>query len=421
MGLASYYRRFLPNFASIAAPLNHLTKKDTKFTTHEWTEECEKAFQLFKTALCEPPILSYPQKDAGTFILDTDASGVGIGAVLSQIQDGSEKVISYASKTLSDTEKRYCTTKRELYAVKYFVDYFRPYLYGRKIIIRTDHASLCWLTNFKNVDGMLARWLALLDTYDYDIQHRKGIDHTNADTLSRRPESKLICCPRGDCPDCKTYRVGPVRHHSKQSGQLPSWFEEKSLAEIGQIQDDDPDIQIVKAWVTNSTIKPTKDQYATENATVKAFMAQWENLEIHDNVLYRQWYPSNSNQVVLQLVAPPILCKDILQQIHSSRVGGHFGYMRTMRSLRARFYWPGYKADIQRWCRRCVPCARAKVGPRRKGAKLQPEKVGAPLEKVCIDIIGPLRTTDRGNSVIVVFEDQYTKWADAYALPNQQA
>ena len=111
---------------------------------------------------------------ADTFILDTDASNLGIGAVLSQLQDGQEKVISYASKMLSDSQRCYCVTYRELLAIVVFVKQFRHYLLGRKFKIRTDHASLRWLSCFKDAEGMVGRWITYLSTFDYELEHRKG-------------------------------------------------------------------------------------------------------------------------------------------------------------------------------------------------------------------------------------------------------
>jgi len=114
-----------------------------------------------KQALISAPILSYP-KDEGQFILYTDASLEGIGAVLSQEQDGEEKVLGYTSKKLSKTQRNYCTTMREMLACVAFLKHFKQYLLGRKIVIRTDHASLTWVTNFRETDGTVARWMVVL-------------------------------------------------------------------------------------------------------------------------------------------------------------------------------------------------------------------------------------------------------------------
>ena len=121
-------------------------------------------------------------------MLDTDASNLGIGTVLSQVQDDDhERVIAYGSKVLSKPERRYCVTHRELLAVVNFLQHFRPYLLGRHFTLRSDHGSLTWLCNFKEPEGQLARWLEKLQECDFTIVHRPGQRHSNADAFSRLP------------------------------------------------------------------------------------------------------------------------------------------------------------------------------------------------------------------------------------------
>ena len=150
--LASYYRRFIQGFAEIAKPLHRLTERNN---TWHWTKECQETFRELKTRLINAPILAYPSSE-GRFILDTDASGQVIGAVLSQVQNGVEKVISYASRSLNKPERNYCVTRRELLAVVYFIKKHCHYLYGRDFEVRTDHAALKWLLSFKDPEGQLA-------------------------------------------------------------------------------------------------------------------------------------------------------------------------------------------------------------------------------------------------------------------------
>lgn len=139
--------------------------------------------------------MSYPTED-GTFILDTDARLVSLGAVLSQVQDGTEKVISYYSKTFTRPERSYCVTRRELLAIVNSLKYFHHYLYGRHVIVRTDHGALRWLLSFKSPEGQMARWFEVLASYDFEVQHRAGRNHNNADVLSRRP------CVGHECSHC---------------------------------------------------------------------------------------------------------------------------------------------------------------------------------------------------------------------------
>lgn len=186
LGLASYYRRFIYKFSDVARPLTALTKKENPFI---WTDKCETAFQTLKEKLTTAPILAYPRMGVG-FILDTDASQFAIGAVLAQKNEGKEEVTAYGSKTLSPAEQNYCVTRRELLAVVYFLKYFRPYLYGQDVTVRTDHGALTWLLKFKNPEGQLARWLEVISQYKLTIIHRAGRAHSNADGLSRRPCSQ---------------------------------------------------------------------------------------------------------------------------------------------------------------------------------------------------------------------------------------
>ena len=127
----------MEDFATIAEPLHNLTKKYARF---QWTSKCQEAFDGLKQRLTTTPVLGYPL-DEGNMLLDTDASDTGIGAVLSQVQHGRERVLAYGSRKLSKTEQNYCTTRRELLAVVEFTSHFRQYLLGRHFTVRTDHSS----------------------------------------------------------------------------------------------------------------------------------------------------------------------------------------------------------------------------------------------------------------------------------------
>jgi hypothetical protein len=154
------------------------------------------AFNELKQQMVNTPVLVYPKRGC-QYVLDTDASNFAVGAVLSQIQDGVERPIAYGSKAMHDGQLNYCTTYKELLAVVIFTKQFEPYLYGQPFVLRTDHAALTWLQNFKKPEGMLARWLATLQQCNFvKIEHRAGTKHTNADSLSR-----IKSCGRLSCPD----------------------------------------------------------------------------------------------------------------------------------------------------------------------------------------------------------------------------
>lgn len=192
LGTVGYYRQYVKDFATVAKPLTHLTAKNVRY---QWTEECQNAFDVLKHALVSAPILSYPDASV-EYILDTDASLVGIGAVLSQVQGGQERVVSYYSKTLAPVQRNYCVTRRELLAVVKAVTHFKPYLYGRQFTVRTDHASLIWLFRRSEPSDQIARWLEILSEFKFQIIHRAGKKHGNADGLSRRTCTDCNQCAR---------------------------------------------------------------------------------------------------------------------------------------------------------------------------------------------------------------------------------
>jgi hypothetical protein len=183
LGLTGYYRRYVKDYARVAAPLTSVLKHGIKF---EWTDEMQRSFDELKTALTTPPILAMPTV-GDVFTLDTDASDVAIGGVLSQFQGGSERVIAYGSRKLSRTEKNYSVTRRELLAIIYFLKYFRHYLLNTRFPIRTDHAALLWLRRIPEPVGQQARWLELMEEYTFFVEHRPGKAHSKADALSRIP------------------------------------------------------------------------------------------------------------------------------------------------------------------------------------------------------------------------------------------
>jgi hypothetical protein len=170
LGLAGYYRWFVPLFSKIAAPLHKLLKKDAKYV---WEEEQEIAFQTLEQKLMSQPILQYPDFSR-EFILTTDASNEGTGAVLSQGEVGKDLPIPYASCSFNKAEKNYSMVEKELAAIVWGIKHFRPCLYGRKFKIVSDHKPLTWITNIKDPGSRLLRWHIHLEKYDSEIVYKPG-------------------------------------------------------------------------------------------------------------------------------------------------------------------------------------------------------------------------------------------------------
>lgn len=195
LGLVGYYRQFIPEFASLAAPLFELTKTNRK-SHFQWNEEAEEAFQKLKDALCHGPVLATVDYSL-PLVLQTDASMVGLGAVLSQVKEGIEQPIMYISRKLLKHERNYATVEKECLAIKWAIDKLRYHLVGREFTLVTDHAPLKWMSLNKDRNSRITRWFLELQNYKFKVEHRAGKLQGNCDALSRREECLLATAPRG--------------------------------------------------------------------------------------------------------------------------------------------------------------------------------------------------------------------------------
>ncbi|XP_055877105.1 uncharacterized protein LOC106074369 [Biomphalaria glabrata] len=249
----------------------HLLTEQKQFI---WTTECQQAFERLKNTLASSSILAYPIPGT-TFILDTDASGTGIGAVLSQKVDETERVIAYFSRSFSKAERNYCVTRRELLAVVDAIKHFHKYLCGQTFTLRSDLASLQWLLSFKSPEGQVARWIERLKTYDFEIQHQKGQTHQNADALSRRP------C-KTECKHCRKVeeKEAVVDCHCLGVEASGPWSDEK----IREDQLRDEDLAPILLMMEDEP-RPDWQKISDRGTATKAYWAQWDSLKIVNGVL----------------------------------------------------------------------------------------------------------------------------------------
>ncbi len=428
LGMANYYNRFIKNFADTARHLYALTKKKTKFV---FSEQCRLAFVTLKEKLISAPIIAYPLEE-GLFVLDTDASAYAIGGVLSQMQPNEqgvdeERVIAYGSKTLQEREQRYCTRRRELLAIVHFVKHYRPYLYGRKVLIRTDHASLRYIKTLKDPNDQFARWIERLEEIDYTIEIRQGIKHTNADSLSRIDctGKKCICEgvadleATGDCDDSAGLLPVETHKHIKIAPIVfrPVW----TNREMAEAQRDDTDLRTVYAAKKEDKPQPTWNEVSGTGPHGKVYWVEYKRLEMHNELLYRRWESHDGKETRLQLIVPHRYRNLVCSQFHDSLTVAHMGSKRTQKMIRQRYYWHLMKDDVDRWIRTCVRCQHRKRPMPTPRAPLVIYVVGHPNERVSMDICGPIIKTKQGNEYILAITDHFTKYTRAVAMPRHTA
>ena len=380
MGLCNYYRRFVKGYSEIAAPLFKLLSKenDKCFT---WTSSCQAAFEDLKSRLVAPPILAYPNFQL-QFLLYTDASDSAIGAVLSQMQEGQERVIAYWSRKLQKTERNYSTTEREALAVVSALKEFYPYVYGFSCRLITDHNPLTSLRGLKDIGGRLTRWLIFLQQFNLEFQYKPGRYHTNADTLSRIPSREI-----GD-----TISVTAIEELLSRD----------TLQSLLRAQVEDPRLGKVVEALKNGTIFPS----GVAPGLKRTFL--------HDGLLCRQFRASSSDCVHTQLVVPASFVEKILHQLHDE--SGHLGIQRTKEKVKERFYWPGYEADIEHWVHDCQMCQKRNPPQPQPLAPLGTIKCSHPFDVISWDIMGPLPLSTRGCKYILVITDLFSKWVEAFPL-----
>jgi len=461
LGLASYYKKFVQNFGETAKPLYQLTEKHRRF---KWTSEAEEAFQTLKTCLTSTTVLAYP-KLGEQMILDTDSSDFASGGVLSQMQDGNERVIAYFSKTMNKHELNYCTMRKELLAVIRSLKHFHHYIYGQKILLRTDNAAVSWLKKLKCPTGQIARWIQLVEQYDIEIIHRPGTQHRNADALSR-PECKV--CQRqiqngerlnDEHEPVAQESVAPVAQESvalnkqseagelhipeildnpqtrentsqgnvcvvTRSGQSTSTDKQCLLdgwssSEIRMQQMQDNNIGIILAAKEDGQTLDWRNVSQCTSVTKKLW-SSFDRLECREGMLFRKFIPDNGQVELLQLIVPETKIDEVLAYYHDIPSAAHLGTEKMLSRIRQTFYWPGMTESVKRYITNCDLCSARKL-LKDVRAPLGQDLVGEPHEKVSIDILGPLPKTDDNNRYILVINDVFTKYCEAIALPNQEA
>jgi hypothetical protein len=465
LGFVGYYRKYVKDFCKIAEPLTNLTRKDVHFV---WDERCINAFETLKQKLQEPPILAYPRFDGTEFILQTDASRVGLGFILAQNQDGKERVISYGGRALHAGEKNYTTTELEALAVVEGVKKYAPYLqHGVKFTVVTDHCALKWLFNKKQTNGHLARWAIKLQAYKFDVIHVRGRNNGNADALSRLNFDKLKPCVDcnhsiSDSHDNDITNVWVQTELDKISQDVMSQSLNDNETNVHHVQNDSkPDVNVIRNLRYQQGKRITKDNDDVKNnenvknkdvpdfpqeidiqkfkealltdtfassmleflehdklpdntQKAKNLLLQADQYYVQEGLLYHIWHTPAKRHLpernVYQLYVPVTWVDTVLNHCHDHVLAAHFGFQRTYSKIRQRYFWKGMYRDVDNWVRSCISCSQRKTHRHKVIAPLVTMKVPGAFERVSVDLLGPLPTTTSGNRHVLCFTDHCTRW-----------
>lgn len=466
VAFANYYRRFINNFASIAYPLNALCKKNTIF---EWTSECENAFQQLKQALVSPTVLDYPDfSEKNMFTLHTDASKLGLGAVLS---NSNGKVVAYASRNLKPAESRYPIIELELLAIVWAIRHFRPYLYGKKFKVFTDHKPLIHLYGMTDPSSRLTKFRLYLEEYDFDISYISGRNNAAADALSRLPKNINYYKEWSQHEVSVMTRAQTRKLHNQISNQTTDATHEDSIA----TRPDQPNVVELLKRPTDSiefVIRPSRNSlknieklkqitsvnkqlmYVPQKSALYVMTRSLSTVSVLARELQQFCKQLNIFEIVIikckrnkyqieeflkefkllkDNVPRLLIIKDVtrihdkdmktvvLNDFHLLPTSGHVGVNRMLNNIKKYYYWPGMSNDVKEFVKKCKSCQIQKHS--NKNVREPMSITSTPntsFERVSLDIMGPLDVDNYNYKYILTLQCDLSKFVEAYPLETKE-
>ena len=348
LGMTSYFREFIRDYAKMAAPLTGLLKegtgrrRDVTNLEGRWGPGEQDAFVGLRDALASDGVLAQPDLSK-PFVVVCDASAYAVGAMLAQVdEEGKERPVEYASKVMSPAERNYNATEREGLAVVYAVERFRHYLHGTPFVVVTDHAALKHIVHNPNPKGKLARWVVALSEYQYEVVHRPGTQNKVADALSR------LVKDMDDSVGVEAVEIGEVTIEKETQAMIP-------LGQFRAAQHSDPEFGALIRWMTKGELPKT------------ASRVRWVSFcdtdyEMINGLLYRLVSQRRGNARIIKplLVVPRVFVAKVLIHAHASVLGAaHAGIQKTYAWLTQFFWWPRCFADVRTVVKECTACQAA--------------------------------------------------------------
>lgn len=463
VAFANYYRKFISNFSELATPLNKLCKKYARF---DWTNECNEAFNSLKKALIEHPVLDYPDfSDDNEFILQTDASNFAIGAVLS---NKSNKPVAYASRSLNKAELNYPVIHKELAAICWAVKYFRPYLYGRRFKILTDHRPLIYLFGLNDPGSRLTKFRLCLEEYDFYIEFIKGKNNVTADALSRviltsdelktMNDNIIQVITRGqrkrrEAQDCALVENDNEGNWPDQPVIVEILKQPKNCVELlpTQMSEIKPFLKDVTESSGNFYYVPLQLTLYLNQST-RSTLARDEMLrdlvELSKKANLKELYivKNASNKEFIKILGNEIKkCNNwrgprinivqgvrkimdndekrvILNDFHLLPTSGHAGINRMTNNIKKYYVWPGLDSDVRNFVKRCEACQKQKHSNHyTKEPMTITSTAESAFQKIYLDIVGPLPSDINGFVYILTLQCELSKYVEAYPLKNKDA
>jgi hypothetical protein len=388
LGMINYYAEFMEDLASIAEPLRELTRKDVSFA---WTPTRQLAFDTLKSMAAQKLQNFIFDSNSPTFVT-TDASDVGLGAVLSQIQNGQEVPIALAAHSLNSAERNYSTSERECLACVWGCEHFDKFLLGREFTLRTDHKALESLLQrhwSKRESGKFGRWFNRLAIFKYKVEHIRGSDNKVADALSRLvSRANSLGVPSNDLPAIEDHQLNCRINMVNASGITTQ--------------------EIISETATDVLLQKVTEMMKLPEWPRKSKISQdlYPFFDLRHELSDEGGYLTRAEDRIL---IPTSLQRKILAISHQ----GHPGIVRAKRKLRESYWWPGMRTDVDRLIRHCQGCQASDKS--NSPASVPTTIIPTPSkvwEKLAIDITGPFSTAPKNQQFVVVLIDYFSKYPE---------